>query len=238
MTENAWSLLMITPAPLLAPLSSRLIKCRSTRICFSRSLKSPMETLNDRFICGVATTAARQACRISSRCAGLAQPGKECPARLRASRTRVISTIAVLLLEVSVSSDGVSMSEEIVMALSLRLLVERLFDLVDFIASAGGVFVTLGLDCFREVEFEFRQPVVKGFALEGAGGNFACMGRAVVHVLQHRLDHAAKRFITCRAAETTLLLEIALRESAVFAANAGSRRGLRIHGGFEQQIRE
>src|SRR5688572_1336729 len=202
MTENAWSLLMITPAPLLAPLSSRLIKCRSTRICFSKSLKSPMATLNDRFICGVATTAERQACRISSRCAGFAQPGNENPARLRASRTRVISTIAVLLLEVSVSSDGVSMSEEIVMALALRLLVERLFDLVDFIASAGCVFVTLGFDCFGEIEFELCQAVVEGFALQGAGGNFACMGCAVVHVLEHRLDHTTERFVTRGAAET------------------------------------
>src|SRR5688572_32803975 len=165
---------MMTPAPLFAPLSSRLMRWRSTRICRSRSLSSPIATLNDRFICGIPATAVRHAWKTSSRCAGLAQPGNECPARLRASRTRVISTIAVLLLEVSVSSDGVSISEEIVMALALRLLVERLFDLVDFIASAGCVFVTLGFDCFGEIEFELCQAVVEGFALQGAGGNFAC----------------------------------------------------------------
>src|SRR5215207_3132973 len=158
---------MMTPAPVFAPLSSRLMRWRSTRICRSRSLRSPIATLNDRFICGIAATAVRHAWRISSRCAGLAQPGNECPARLRASRTRVMSTIAVLLLEVSVNSDGVSISEEIVMALARGLLVERLFDLVDFIAGAGGVFVAFGLDCFREGEFELGQPIIEGFALQG-----------------------------------------------------------------------
>ncbi len=142
-TEKAWSLLMITPAPDLVPLSSRLIKWRSTRIWRSRSLRSPMETFSERFICGVAETASRHSVRISSRCAGLAQPGKEYPARLRAKRTRVINTIAVLLLAESVSSDGVSMSEEIVMALARGVLGDGLFDLVDFISGTGSVFVAL-----------------------------------------------------------------------------------------------
>src|SRR5688572_23108414 len=227
---------MITPAPPLAPLSSRLIRWRSTRICRSSSLKSPIETLKARFICGVAETAARQAPRISSRCAGFAQPGKAWPARLRASRTRVISTIAVLLLDVSVSSDGVSMSEEIVMCSALDLLVERLFDLVDFIASAGGVFVALGLDCLREVQFEFRQPIIKGFALESARRNLPGMRRAVVHVLEHRHDDAAKSLVARRASERTVLLEVALRESAMFATHAGGNGRLRVEGGFEQQV--
>src|SRR4051812_41781756 len=195
MTENAWSLLMITPAPDLAPLSSRLIRWRSTRICRSRSLRSAIATLNERFICGVAATAIRHAWKISSRCAGLAQPGKARPARFRARRTRVISTIAALLLAESVSSEGVSMSEEIVMALARVVLVERLFDLVDFISGAGGIFVTLGLDCLGEVEFEFRQPVIEGFALQGAVRDLPSMGSAVVHVLEHRFDDAAERVV-------------------------------------------
>ncbi len=54
---------------------------------------------------------------------------------------RVIRTIAVLVLTESVSSDGVSISDEIVIALERDVLVERLFDLVDFITGAGSVLV-------------------------------------------------------------------------------------------------
>src|SRR4051812_24706857 len=150
MTENAWSLLMMTPAPDFAPLSSRLIRCRSTRICFSRSERSPIARLKQRFICGVAVTAPRQASMISSRWAALAQPGKEKPARFRARRTRVINTMADRLEE-SVSSDGVSMSDVIVMASARVLRIEGLFDLVDFITRAGGVLVTFGFDGLGEV---------------------------------------------------------------------------------------
>src|ERR1700709_247206 len=101
-----------------------------------------MVMLRERFIGAVAATALRQAVRISSRCAGLAQPGKERPARFRARRMRVISTIAVLLLAVSVSSEGVSMSEAMVMGSTRGLRRGRdgrdgLFDLADFIAGAG-----------------------------------------------------------------------------------------------------
>src|SRR5687768_17274867 len=111
---------------------------------------------------------------------------------------RVISTIAVLLLAESVSSDGVSMSEAIVMASARVLRVESLFDLVDFIAGAGGVFVTLGLDRFGQVELEFGQPVVERFALEGAVRNFAGMSRAVVHVFEHGLDDSAEGVVARR----------------------------------------
>src|SRR5436190_2181292 len=161
MTDSAWSLLMTTPAPGFAPLSSRLIRWRSTRICFSSSVSSPIPMLSERFIGPVADSAVRQVSKISLRCAGFAQPGKGVPTRLRASRTRVIRTIAVLLPAESVSSEGVSISEEMVMGgLARGLGCKTLFDLVDFIAGAGGVFVTLGLDCLVEVEFELREPVV------------------------------------------------------------------------------
>jgi hypothetical protein len=63
-----------------------------------------------RFICGRAATACMHWSRISRFCASLAQPGKGCPARLRASRMRVISTTALLPAAVSVNSDGAAMS--------------------------------------------------------------------------------------------------------------------------------
>ena len=77
------------------------------------------------------------------RCASLAQPGNGCPARLRASRTRVVSTIAHLPADVSVSSDCASNSGAIFMS-AQRLLTEGLLDLVDFIAKTGGVLVAFG----------------------------------------------------------------------------------------------
>src|SRR5688572_6507710 len=144
--------------------------------------------------------------------------------------------MAVLLLEASVSSDGVSMSEEIVMALARDLLVERLFDLVDFIASAGGVFVTLGFDGLGEVQFELGQAVVKGFALERTGGNLAGVGRAVVHVFQHGLDHAAECIVTHGTAKPAVFLKIVLRKAAAFAAEPGSSRRLGIQRSFEQKV--
>ena len=166
-TENAWSLLITTPAPPLAPLSSRLIRWRSTRICFSSSLSSPTVMLSERFIGEVAATASRQIRRISSRCAGLAQPGKAVPERFRARRIRVISTIAVLLLAASVNSDGLSMSDAMVMGSTRGLRVGRdgLFDLADFIAGTGSIFITLGFNRLCQVEFEFRETVVNGFSL-------------------------------------------------------------------------
>jgi vanillate O-demethylase ferredoxin subunit len=60
------------------------------------------------------------------------------------------------------------MSEAIVMGDSARRrLVGGLFDLADFIAGAGGVFVTLGLNGVAEVEFEFRESFVEALAGEG-----------------------------------------------------------------------
>src|SRR5882724_5248690 len=162
MTEKAWSLLMTTPAPPFEPLSSRLMRWRSTRIWRSRSVSSSTETLRARFICGAATTASRHDASSAARSGFSAHPGNDFCARFRASRTRVIRTIAVLLLVESVSSEGVSMSEVMVMALLARgLLFEGLFDLVNFIAIARRLFVALGFDGVGEVEFEFGEFVVK-----------------------------------------------------------------------------
>ena len=106
-----------------------------------------------RFIAAVDVTAARQASRIFSRCAGLAQPGKGWPARLRARRIRVMSTMADLLLAESVSSDGASISDPIVIGSASRLF-DGLFDLVDFIAAACCFLVAFGLDRLGEVDFQ------------------------------------------------------------------------------------
>jgi hypothetical protein len=161
MTENAWSLLITTPLPCLEPLSSRLIRWRSTRICFSSSPSSPTPTRGRASGAPVEVTAARQA-RGSSRAApGFAQPGNGWPARLRARRIRVIRTMADLLLVASVSSEGVSMSEAMVMGSARRLWVDGLFDLVDFIAAARRLLVALGLDRLGEVDLELGELVVK-----------------------------------------------------------------------------
>ncbi len=160
-TEKVWSLLMTTPPPPFEPLSSRLMRWRSTRIWRSRSVSSSTVTFRPRFICGAAATAWRQVSSSAARSAFAAQPGKDLPARLRARRTRVISTIAVLLLAESVSSHGVSMSEAIVMGSTRGFFADGLFDLVNFIAVARGFLVTLGFDGVGEVELEFGKAVVK-----------------------------------------------------------------------------
>src|ERR1035437_1200156 len=236
-TENAWSRLMTTPAPVFAPLNSRLIRWRSTRICFSRSVSSSTLMLRLRFIGAVAPAASRQIASTSSRWAGLAQPGKEFPARLRARRTRVISTIAVLLLAASVSSDGLSMSDEIVMGSTRRVLPDGVFGLVDFIAGAGGVFVALGLDGLGEVGLELGQPVVEGFSGERLLRDLAGVRRALVHRVQHGLDDRAEDVITRRAAKAAVLLEVVLGEPALLAAHPGRRR-LGVERGLEQQVGE
>jgi len=75
-------------------------------------------------------------------------------AKLRARRTRVINTIAVLLLDPSVNSDGVSIIDEIVIGLTRRLLPVGLFGLADFIAAASSVFVAFSFDRFAELVFQ------------------------------------------------------------------------------------
>src|ERR1019366_1219691 len=200
-TENVWSLLMMTPASALAPLSSRLMRWRSTRICRSSSLSSLVSTSRPCCIGSVATTARRQPAKISARCTGLAQPGNGRLARLRARRMRVISTIAVLLPAAPVSSEGGSLREAIGLAFPRRLLSGGLLDLVDFIAGAGGVFVAFGFHGLREVEFELAEPVGEGFALECTVRDFAGVFRAFVQVVEHRLDDGLERLVARGAAE-------------------------------------
>src|SRR5690606_19854041 len=235
-----WSLLMTTPAAALASLSSREIRWRSTSMSFCNSVSSETGVSRARFMGAAAATASRQRRRMSARSASAAQPGKRWAARLRASRMRVMSTIAHLLLAASVSSERDARRASMVMGWSARgrLRAGDLFGLVDFIAVAGGVFITLVLDGGLEIGFEFAESVFAGFALKGAAGNFARVQVALVHVFEHGLDKGPEGGVTLRAAEAAVFLEVALGEAASLAAE-GAGGGLDgIERGFDQQVRE
>src|SRR3954468_7124597 len=154
------------PEPALAWQSSRLIRWRSTRICFWSSSSVSTGIASPRFICGSAATACMHWSRISRFCASFAQPGNGCAARFRARRMRVMSTTALLLAAVSVSSEWDSMSSLIFM-FRAGLAAGRRADLGDFIAVAGGVLVALGLDRLVEFGFELGQAFVQGFPIQG-----------------------------------------------------------------------
>src|SRR5665213_2368140 len=188
MTEKVWSLLMTTPPPCSEPLNSRLIRWRSTRICFSRSVRSLTPTLRLRFMEAAEARASRQSSRISCRWGGRAQPGNGLPARLRARRIRVIRTIAVLLLATSVSSEGVAIREAMFMASGRRLRRRRLLHLVDLVAVPRRLLVALALDRVGEFRLELGHPLVKRLAVHRSLGNLAGVLRALVHAVEPLLD--------------------------------------------------
>jgi hypothetical protein len=104
------------------------------------------------------------------------------------------------------------------MALARELLSDGcLFDLLDFIAVAGGVFVTLGFDRFVEAALELGKAFGDRLAVEGFVWNLAGVLGSFVHVIEHRLDHALKRLVAMRATKAAMFLEVALSESAMFA---------------------
>src|SRR5690606_34186858 len=110
-----------------------------------------------------------------------------------------MSTIAVLLFEASVSSEGVSISDSMVMGLTRRFLPEGLFDLADFITAAGGVFIPLGFNGFVEGFLQLAQSLMQGLPREGALRHFARVGHTLVHVFEHALNRRGKGFVAMRA---------------------------------------
>ena len=63
------------------------------------------------------------------------------------------------------------------------------------------------------------------------------MVTALVHVLEHWLDHAFEGFVAMRATEAPVFLKIILSKAAVFAAQP-CRGRLRVERRFQKQIRE
>src|ERR1035437_7887340 len=234
-TAHDWSLLITTPEPPLLWHNSRLIRWRSTRICFSCSERSEVSTARPRFICARPATACMQRPSTSRRCGSLAQPGKGWLARFRANRIRVIITTALLLAEVSVSSEGAAISSLIFIS-SLGFRTDGLPDLVDFIAESGRILVALRLDCLIEVGFQLGEAFVERATLQGATRNFAHMTGALVHAVENRIDHGGKGFVTDRAAKTAGFLEILLGQAARLAAKVAHRLG--GERSLHQQVRE
>src|SRR6478609_5100269 len=212
-TTQDWSLLMTMPEPDLAWHSSRLIRCRSTRICFCSSSRVSTGIARPRFICGSAATACMHWSRMSRFCASFAQPGNGWPARLRARRMRVMSTTALLLAAVSVSSECESISSLIFIS-GRGLAGGGLADLRDLVAVAGRIFIALRLDGLVELGLELRQTLVKGLLLGDALRHLAGMRAALVHGVEHRLEQAGEMVVTGRATKAAALLEILLGEAA------------------------
>src|SRR5882757_4964344 len=180
MTTQDWSLLMTMPEPDLAWHSSRLMRWRSTRICFCSSSRVSTGMARPRFICGSAATACMHWSRISRFCASFAQPGNGWAARFRARRMRVMSTTALLLAAVSVSSEWDSMSSLIFM-FRAGFAAGRRTDLGDFITVARRILITLGLDGLVELGFELGEALVEGLARQGALRDLAGVRAALVH---------------------------------------------------------
>lgn len=115
----------------------------------------------------------------------------------------------------------------------------RGFELDDFVAEAGGVFVALGLHGFAEVGFEFGEAFVERFAREGANRNLARVGGAFVHVVQHGGDNVLEGGVALRAAKASVLFEIGLGETAGFATErrgGGGGGDFGQEGGFAEEI--
>src|SRR5690606_15574760 len=107
--------------------------------------------------------------------------GNDLPARFRANRMRVISTTADLLLTLSVSSECEERSDAMVMGLTRAFrLFESLFELIDFIAVAGGVLVTLRLNGGVEIGLKFVELFLETLALQRLLRHLARVSRALV----------------------------------------------------------
>ena len=113
------------------------------------------------------------------------------------------------------------------------------FDLGNFIAESGGVFVTLCFDGLGKFGLKLGNTVVDGLAGKGGVWDFADMGHALMHVLQHRIDHVLEGFVARRAAKAAVFFEIERGEPAFRATRTGRLGGrFGLKRSFDQQIRE
>src|SRR5271156_4626346 len=94
MTLSERLLLMMRPLPVFFAAYSRLMRCCSTRTCFSSGVKCSIESLMmASFISGRLATAGCTRESTFSRSAFLAQPGKGWWLMLRARRNRLLKTM-------------------------------------------------------------------------------------------------------------------------------------------------
>ena len=93
MIESVCFLFITTAEPTPFAACSREMRCRSTSTCFSSALKSCENTECDSAISGSASTAGFTHSNTPMRSGFFAQPGKGKLRRLRAIRTRLLTTI-------------------------------------------------------------------------------------------------------------------------------------------------
>ena len=81
------------PLPAFFAACSRLIKCRSTKMFLSSTVRLSIDSENESPICGNPSTAGRISSSALTRSGFFAHPGNGIPFTLRAKRTRLESTI-------------------------------------------------------------------------------------------------------------------------------------------------
>src|SRR2546421_8474869 len=217
-------------SPLPTPLAwcSRLIKWRSTRICFSITLRLSMDSENAPAICGKVSTAGRISSSAFTRSGFLAQPGNGIPCRLRASRTRLDITIRSCGPSRLQDCAAVARNSLMFFMTSARGQAVKFFPgLFDLVTQQGGLLEILVADGLFQL---FLQPIQSFnviFMLLQLLGDFADVPGPFVHGLEQPFQSLGKRRVTIRAAEPSGLLKVGLGKTARRAFEVRAGAGLR-----------
>src|SRR5215203_1582494 len=148
--------------------------------------------------------------RIAVRSAFFAQPGKGKLRRLRASRTRLLTTMSLCGPSPRSHSPGLVRMLWIAILSSLGFG----FDFLDAIADLRRGLVFFVIHRAAQLPLQLSDLSFALARLQQPSGNFSFMLQALVHRLEHRLQAFRKNFIALRTSKTPRFLEIGLAESA------------------------
>src|SRR5690242_251298 len=220
MKHSVSSRFRTSPLPALLAACSRLIKCRSTRICLSSADKLSIVSEEASFISGNPSMAGRISSRMRTRSGFLAQPGKDASLIFRARRTRLDMTIRSCgPLRRAVSAGGIR-KEWISMLGSGRSQPRR--SLLDLVPEYSRLFEILRLDRLGQSFMKRFEPVGQITVLPKSFRHFANMPSPFVHGLNQPLEWLGKSLVAFRASESAGLFEICLGEPAPSALELGA----------------
>src|SRR6266404_7363844 len=157
MMLSVWRRFMITALPALLAACSRLMRCRSTSTCLSSAERSWSNSENESCISGSFSTRGLMNSRIAVRSAFFAHPGNARLRRLRASRTRLLTTIWWCGPSPRSHSPAFDITFENFTALPCQFG----FELFDLVAQRRGRFVIFLSHSFLQTLVQVPHPVAQ-----------------------------------------------------------------------------
>src|SRR5262245_46744266 len=216
-TQSVSSRFNTSPLPALLAACSRLIRCRSTRICLSSCVRLSMDSEKASFISGRLWTAGRMVSRTLMRSGFFAQPGKAACLMLRASRTRLDITIRSCGPFRRAESAGGIRNWWMSIVSARGDVAQTGAHLFDFIAQQRGLFEIFVLHGFGQFFLQTLQAIGQVPGLAQRFGNFADVACTFVHGFEQALETFSECFVAFGTAEPTRFLEIGVRKAAARA---------------------